>query len=32
MVDKLTREKMLSLRQPVAEWKRHYAERFEGVE
>ena len=32
MVDKLTREKMISLRQPMEAWKRHYTERFERVE
>lgn len=32
MVDELTREKMLSLRRPVEDWKRHYTERFERVE
>lgn len=30
MVDKLTREKMLSLRRPVEDWKRHYVGRFGG--
>lgn len=32
IVDKLTREKMISLRRPVEDWKRHYTERFERVE
>ncbi len=32
IVDKLTREKMLSLRLPVAEWKRHCTERIGRVE
>lgn len=31
MVDKLTREKMISLRQPMEAWKRHYTERLERV-
>ena len=30
-IDKLTREKMISLRRPVEDWKRHY-KRFERVE
>lgn len=28
MVDKLVREKMISLRQPKAVWKEHYRSRF----
>ena len=32
MVDKLTREKMISLRRPVEDWARHEVERFERVE
>lgn len=28
VVNKLTREKMLSLRRPVEDWKRHYMGRF----
>lgn len=32
VVDKLTREKMISLRRPVEERKQHFAELFERVE
>ena len=32
VMDKLVREKMLSLRQPEAEWKSHYLDRFGRVD
>lgn len=32
VMDKLVREKMLSLRQPEEEWKNHYLDRFRRVD